>query len=316
MLEALKRVRNIKPVIWFLLFAVTVFSLINGRYFTASNLDNLLQQSAALTVLAFGQTLIILTQGTDLSMGAQVSFCTIAFVLLAMQGVPFWLCAILVTLCTILIGAVNSLVISILHVPVFISTFGMQYIMKSISLILCDGNSIYYSSDLFYRVSSGSFLGIPFVTWIAVAAFLITWVMLNRTRLGANIVALGGNIEALKVSGINATIVRMKTWMFAGFLTGIAGLLVLCRVESGQPAVGDGMEFNAIAAVLLGGTSMREGKGGVFGTIFGVWLIYALRNGLNLSGLSSLYHNAILGTVILLAIVVDALIGRAGKREG
>ena len=140
--------------------------------------------------------------------------------------------------------------------------------------------------------------------------------MLNRTRLGANIVALGGNIEALKVSGINATIVRMKTWMFAGFLTGIAGLLVLCRVESGQPAVGDGMEFNAIAAVLLGGTSMREGKGGVFGTIFGVWLIYALRNGLNLSGLSSLYHNAILGTVILLAIVVDALIGRAGKREG
>ena len=307
--------KKIKPVVWILLFTILFFSLINPRFFSISNFQNILQQASSLMVLAFAETLIILMQGTDLSLGAQVSLSTIVFVTLAAKGIPLPLCIVAVIFCTVLIGIANGAVISYLKVPTFISTLGMQNIVKSLALLICGSRSIYYSSEIIQKIAWGRFLYLPITTWVAAFTFLLAWLVLNRTRLGSEIYAIGGNVEALKVAGVNQKIARMKAWAFSGVLAGIAGFLVVCRVESGQPAVGDGMEFNAIAAVLLGGTSMREGKGGLFGTIFGVLLIYCLKNGLNLSGLPSIYHNAILGSVVLIAIVVDALINRAASQE-
>ena len=138
--------------------------------------------------------------------------------------------------------------------------------------------------------------------------FILVWIVLRKTKFGTNIRGLGGNREALALAGISPVKNLIKTYAFAGFIAGIAGIITLCRVESGQPTVASGWEFQAVAATLLGGTSLREGKGGVTGTIFGVLLITIVKNGLNIIGIRSIYQNAIIGSIVLTAIIVDAII--------
>ena len=305
------RLREVPPVLWMLLVLVAVFSVTTPNYFSLGNLRNLLVQSVALMILAFAQTLIVLTQGTDLSLGAQVSFVTVMWVFLSRAGVNIYIAAIIAVCCTVLVGVVNGLLVAKGKIPPFIATFGMQNILGSISLLLTAGSSIYFSHHIFQFVTETVIFFIPLPVWIAVAMFGLTWVLLYRTRFGANIFGLGGNQEALSLAGISIVKCYVKTYAFAGFLAGICGLLTACRVESGQPIVGTGWEFEAVAATLLGGTSLREGKGGIVGTIFGVLLLTVLRNGLNVSGVSAMYQNAIIGTIVMMAIVIDALVRRA-----
>lgn len=304
------RLKKLPPVVWMLLILITVFSVTTPQYFSLGNLRNILVQSVALMILAFAQTLIVLTQGTDLSLGSQVSFVTVLWVFLAKAGVNIYLAAVIAVCAVVCVGAVNGLLVAKGKIPPFIATFGMQNILNSISLLLTAGSSIYFSHNIFQFVTETVIFFIPLPVWIAAAMFALTWLLLYRTRFGTNIFGLGGNQEALTLAGVNTVKCYVKTYMFAGFLAGICGLLTACRVESGQPIVGTGWEFEAVAATLLGGTSLREGKGGITGTISGVLLLTVLRNGLNVSGVSAMYQNAIIGTIVLLAIVVDALVRR------
>ncbi len=305
------RIRSIPPVVWMLLLMMVVFSLTNRSYFSLQNFVNILRQSVPLMILAFAQTLIVLTQGTDLSLGAQVSLVTVIWVYLCRLNVPVGLAAVAAVLTSMLAGAINGVLVSKGKIPPFIATFGMQNILNSISLTLTAGSSIYFSSDLFYRLYESRVIGIPGPVLVAVAVFALTWLLLYRTKFGTNIFALGGNQEAMTLAGIDTSCAYIKTYMFAGFLAGISGLITACRVESGQPIVGSGWEFEAVAATLLGGTSLREGKGGIVGTVFGVLMLTSLRNGLNISGVSAMYQNAIIGAIVMLAIVVDAMIRRS-----
>ncbi|WP_312642493.1 ABC transporter permease [Hydrogenoanaerobacterium sp.] len=304
------RIKNLPPVVWMLLVLVTVFSITTPNYFALSNLRNILVQSVALMILAFAQTLIVLTQGTDLSLGAQVSLVTVLWVFLAKAGVNIYLSAVMAVAATVLVGVINGLLVAKGKIPPFIATFGMQNILGSISLLLTAGSSIYFSHYIFRFVTETVILFIPLPVWIAAAMFGLTWVLLYRTKFGINIFGLGGNQEALTLAGVNTVKCYVKTYAYAGFLAGICGLLTACRVESGQPIVGTGWEFEAVAATLLGGTSLREGKGGIAGTISGVLLLTVLRNGLNVSGVSAMYQNAIIGIIVLLAIVIDAMVRR------
>lgn len=208
----------------------------------------------------------------------------------------------------VLIGAVNGLIVAKGNLPPFIATFGMQNIVNSISLMLTAGSSIYISSTLYQVVTERKLLALPMMVWIAAVMFVLVWIVLNRTKFGTNIHALGGNREAMVLAGISPLKCQIKTFAFAGFLAGITGIVTLCRVESGQPIVANGWEFQAVAATLLGGTSMREGKGNVTGTIFGVLLIQVIKNGLNVCGVSAIYQNAIIGSIVLTAIVIDAVV--------
>lgn len=306
--------KGLPPVVWMLLILIAVFSVTTENYFAFSNLRNLLIQSVALMILAFAQTLVVLTQGTDLSLGAQVSFITVLWVFLAKMGVNIYLAAVMAMCATVLVGVVNGLLVAKGKIPPFIATFGTQNILNSISLLLTAGSSIYFSHYIFRFVTETVIFFIPLPVWIAAAMFGLTWLLLYRTRFGTNIFALGGNQEALSLAGVNTVKCYVKTYAFAGFLAGVCGLLTACRVESGQPVVGTGWEFEAVAATLLGGTSLREGRGGVTGTIFGVLLLTVLRNGLNVSGVSAMYQNAIIGFIVLLAIVTDAMV-RRGRND-
>lgn len=186
--------------------------------------------------------------------------------------------------------------------------YGMQNIVNSISLLLTAGSSIYFSSFTYRIVTETTILMIPLMVWVAVVVFIIVWIVLKKTKFGTNIHGLGGNKEALVLAGISPVKCLIKTYAFAGFIAGIAGIITLCRVESGQTIVATGWEFQAVAATLLGGSSLREGKGGVTGTIFGVLLIQIIKNGLNVIGVQSIMQNAIIGSIVLAAIIIDAVV--------
>lgn len=303
-----QRLKNIPPVAYMLIVIITVFSFMDPHYFSFSNFRNVLIQSTPLMILAFGQTCIVLTQGTDLSLGAQVSFVTVFTVFLAQRGIILEVAMIIAVLCTVLIGAINGTIVAKGNIPPFIATYGMQNIVNSISLLLTAGSSIYFSSFTYRIVTETTILMIPLMVWVAVVVFIIVWIALKKTKFGTNIHGLGGNKEALVLAGISPVKCLIKTYAFAGFIAGIAGIITLCRVESGQPIVATGWEFQAVAATLLGGSSLREGKGGVTGTIFGVLLIQIIKNGLNVIGVQSIMQNAIIGSIVLAAIIIDAVV--------
>lgn len=303
-----QRLKNIPPVAYMLIVIITVFSFMDLHYFSFSNFRNVLIQSTPLMILAFGQTCIVLTQGTDLSLGAQVSFVTVFTVFLAQRGIILEVAMIIAVLCTVLIGAINGTIVAKGNIPPFIATYGMQNIVNSISLLLTAGSSIYFSSFTYRIVTETTILMIPLMVWVAVVVFIIVWIVLKKTKFGTNIHGLGGNKEALVLAGISPVKCLIKTYAFAGFIAGIAGIITLCRVESGQPIVATGWEFQAVAATLLGGSSLREGKGGVTGTIFGVLLIQIIKNGLNVIGVQSIMQNAIIGSIVLAAIIIDAVV--------
>lgn len=291
-----------------LIVIIAVFSFMDPHYFSFTNFRNVLIQSTPLMILAFGQTCIVLTQGTDLSLGAQVSFVTVFTVFLAQRGIILEVAMIIAVLCTIVIGAINGTIVAKGNIPPFIATYGMQNIVNSISLLLTAGSSIYFSSFTYRIVTETTILMIPLMVWVAVLVFIIVWIVLKKTKFGTNIHGLGGNKEALVLAGISPVKCLIKTYAFAGFIAGIAGIITLCRVESGQPIVANGWEFQAVAATLLGGSSLREGKGGVTGTIFGVLLIQIIKNGLNVIGVQSIMQNAIIGSIVLAAIIIDAVV--------
>ena len=303
-----QRLKNIPPVAYMLIVIITVFSFMDPHYFSFSNFRNVLIQSTPLMILAFGQTCIVLTQGTDLSLGAQVSFVTVFTVFLAQRGIILEVAMIIAVLCTVLIGAINGTIVAKGNIPPFIATYGMQNIVNSISLLLTAGSSIYFSSFTYRIVTETTILMIPLMVWVAVVVFIIVWIVLKKTKFGTNIHGLGGNKEALVLAGISPVKYLIKTYAFAGFIAGIAGIITLCRVESGQPIVATGWEFQAVAATLLGGSSLREGKGGVTGIIFGVLLIQIIKNGLNVIGVQSIMQNAIIGSIVLAAIIIDAVV--------
>lgn len=303
-----QRLKNIPPVAYMLIVIITVFSFMDPHYFSFSNFRNVLIQSTPLMILAFGQTCIVLTQGTDLSLGAQVSFVTVFTVFLAQRGIILEVAMSIAVLCTVLIGVINGTIVAKGNIPPFIATYGMQNIVNSISLLLTAGSSIYFSSFTYRIVTETTILMIPLMVWVAVVVFIIVWIVLKKTKFGTNIHGLGGNKEALVLAGISPVKYLIKTYAFAGFIAGIAGIITLCRVESGQPIVATGWEFQAVAATLLGGSSLREGKGGVTGTIFGVLLIQIIKNGLNVIGVQSIMQNAIIGSIVLAAIIIDAVV--------
>lgn len=311
--SAMNRVKAIPPVVYMLVVLIVVFSILEPNYLAFSNFRNVLIQSTPLMIVAFGQTCIILTQGTDLSLGAQVSFVTVFTVYMAQRGIPLEVAMIISVICTVIIGIVNGVVVAKGNIPPFIATYGMQNIVNSISLLLAAGSSISFASFTYRLVTETTILFIPLMVWVAVIVFIVVWLVLKKTKFGTNIHGLGGNREALTLAGINPVRYLIQTYAFAGLIAGIAGIITLCRVESGQTTVANGWEFQAVAAALLGGTSLREGKGGVSGTIFGVLLIQIIKNGLNVIGVQSIYQNAIIGSIVLAAIIIDAVVRYRSK---
>lgn len=304
------------PAFYMSLILILLFSFRADHYLSFTNFSNVMTQSAALLVLACGQTLVVLIQGTDLSLGTMVSFIGVLWIFLMNQNISMPVSILICIGCGACCGLLNGIIVAKGRLPVFIVTLGTQNIFKSLALLLCGSQTLYYRSPVFRLLAKGGPGGVTYISWISLLCFAFTIFMINRTRFGMRVRGIGGNPQGVVYSGADIASNQIRIFLYAGIMAAISALILCCRIESGNPNAGNGMEFNAIAAVLLGGVSMREGKGRAGGILFGVLLIQILKSGLTQVGMSSTYQNATIGAVVLAAIVIDAYLKMREENKG
>jgi len=283
------------------------FGLASAGFATPTNIGNILIQSTILLLLALPMTLIIMTEGLDLSMGAVLTFASIMFAVTIIATGSFSLAFAAAVGTGLAFGLLNGILISVLDIPPFITTLGTLGIAQGLSLLVTDGQSVVGLPRWFEAIYSGRVAGIPLPIVVAALGYGLTHILLYRTRFGTYVFALGGNREALKVAGISVRAMLIKVYVFGGLMAGFAALLMTARLNSAHPTAGIGMEFDAIAAVAVGGTSFERGNGWLLGTLLGVLAVGVLRNGLNLLAVPSSAQVASIGALVIIALFIDGL---------
>lgn len=302
-----------------------VFTIASPQVFpTPSNISNILFSTVVVGLLSLGATLVIITSGIDLSVGTGMALCAVmAGTFVTTWGLPAPIGIIGAIAFGGLIGMVNGVNVTLLKLPPFIATLAMMLVCQGLALVVSDKKPIYFDPASGYvNISTGSLIddnflpGVPLprnfpnaIIVFAIAA-VIAWVLLSRTVLGRYNFAIGSNEEATKLSGINVTKWLIIIYAVAGLFTGLAGVMISARLGSAQPATGAGYELQAIAAVVIGGTSLSGGKGSILGTVIGALIISVLNNGLQIISVPQEWQNVILGVVILLAVYADQLRAR------
>lgn len=299
-----------------LLALMSFFSLASPNFLQTDNLVAILQATAVNGVLAVACTFVIITAGIDLSVGTMMTFCAVmAGVVLTYWGLPLGLGIAAAIGFGALCGFVNGVMVAKLKVPPFIATLGMMMVLKGLALVISGTRPIYFNDTPgFSAISQDSLLGdlipglaIPNAVLIFFATAVLAAVVLNRTLVGRYTVALGSNEEAARLSGVNVVFWKIVIYAISGAICGIAGLLIASRLNSAQPALGQGYELDAIAAVVIGGTSLSGGSGTILGTVIGAFIMSVLTNGLRIMSVAQEWQTVLTGVIIVLAVYTDIL---------
>ena len=296
------------PGVAFVLVAlVAVFASMSPGFSTAPNLTNILLQSSILLLLALPMTFIIMTEGLDLSIGAVLTLGSVALAAVALATGSLTVGFIAALAIGLTFGLLNGWLIAWLDIPPFVTTLGTLGIAQGLCLVITDGTSIVGLPSGLQFFYSGYFLGIPFPLVIAAIAYAVMHGILYHTRLGTYVPALGGNREALRHAGVNDRVVLAVIYGIGGLMAGIAALLLTSRISSAHPTAAIGMEFDAIAAVAVGGTQFERGEGWLLRTLLGVITIGVLRNGLNLLAMPSSIQVICVGLLVIVALFFDGM---------
>jgi ribose transport system permease protein len=299
-----------------LIALVIAFSLASPNFMQTQNILAILQATSVNGVLAIAATLVIITGGIDLSVGTLMTFCAvITGVILTYLGMPLPLGIIGAILAGTASGLISGVVIAKLKVPPFIATLGMMLILKGLSLVISGTRPIYFNDTPgFNQIALGSVVGqifpavpVPNGVMILFGVALIAAFVLGKTALGRYTFALGSNEEAVRLSGVNVDRWKIGVYAMAGGIVGVAGVLIASRLNSAQPALGQGYELDAIAAVVIGGTSLSGGRGTILGTLIGALIISVLANGLRILSVAQEWQTVVTGCIIILAVYADIL---------
>lgn len=297
-----------KSIILLIVFS-GIIAVINPRFLTVSNLLNILRQTSVNAIIAAGMTFVILTGGIDLSVGSILAFVGAVAAGWIAGGMNWVLVILLAIIGGTLFGLINGYIITKGKVQPFIATLATMTLLRGATLVYTDGKpiSIGYEEGAakFASFGSGYLLGIPIPIYLTVVVFILVFYVLKQTRFGRYVYALGGNEEATALSGINTRKIKAYVYGISGMLSALAGIIITARLSSAQPQAGSGYELDAIAAVVLGGTSLSGGVGGILGTVVGALIIGILNNGLNLMNVTSYYQQLVKGLVILIAVLLD-----------
>ena len=293
-----------------LLVLSAVLWIATPHFLTASNLLNVVEQSAIIGVLSVGMTIVIITGGIDLSVGSIVALSGIVFGLALRTGVPVALAALLGLGSGALCGVANGALVTLGRLPPFIATLGMMSVARGAALVLSDGRPISGFPGAFRWIATGSVFGLPVPAILMAGAYVVAHLVLSRTVLGRYSYAIGGNEEAATLSGLNVRRVKIAVYAISGLCSALTSLLLVARLDSAQPIAGMSYELDAIAAVVIGGASLLGGAGSVAGTLIGALIMAVLRNGLNLLGVSSYVQQIAIGVVIVVAVLVDMALRR------
>ncbi len=292
---------------------VVVFWAMTPHFLTVSNLLNVAQQTSINAIIAVGMTFVILTAGIDLSVGSIVAFSGVVLARALHSGVPLFPALLLGLGVGLLCGLVNGVLISWGRLPPFISTLGMMSVARGAALLYTEGRPVSGFSGAFRWLSTGEVAHVPAPVLIMLLIYAVAHLVLRRTKLGRYTYAIGGNEEAAVLSGVNVRV--YKTWIYGlcGMFSGLAAIILTARLNSAQPIAGIMYELDAIAATVIGGTSLMGGEGTVAGTLIGALIMGVLRNGLNILGVSSFVQQIVIGSVIIAAVLADVALKKQRK---
>jgi ribose transport system permease protein len=293
-----------------LLVLLAIFTLTANGFATAANVSNVLSQASILLLLAIPMTLIIMTEGLDLSMGAVLTLAAVALALVVTTTGSVPLALIASVAVGLSFGLLNGVIVAILAVPPFVTTLGVMGVAQGLALIVTDGQIVIGIPPSIRAAYAESLLGIPAPVFIAGLVYALMHLLLYRTRFGTCVFALGGNRDALKLAGLPVKPLLIAVYALGGVCAGLAAILMAARMNSGHPTAAIGMEFEAIVAVAIGGTAFARGKGTLSGTLIGVITVGVLRNGLNLLGVSSSLQVAAVGALVILSLLIDGFWSR------
>ncbi|WP_092926820.1 MULTISPECIES: ribose ABC transporter permease [Romboutsia] len=292
-----------------LLLLVGIVSILSPSFLSTKNIFNILRQTSVNAIIAAGMTFVILTGGIDLSVGSILAISGAICASLLVSGQNIVVAIVISILIGAVVGFLNGFVISKGKLQPFIATLATMTILRGLTLVFTDGKPITLGSgDLainFGKIGGGEIFSIPTPAIIMIVVFLVCAYILNSTKMGRYTYALGSNEEATKLSGLNTDKIKIWVYTISGILSALAGVIITSRLYSAQPTAGTGYELDAIAAVVLGGTSLTGGKGKITGTIIGALIIGVLSNALNILDVSSYYQMMVKGVVILIAVLLD-----------
>ncbi len=304
-----------------LIVLFVAFSLASPNFFQFSNIVGILLATAVNGVLALGVTFIIITAGIDLSVGTVMTFAAVMTgVFITYWGLPLPIGVLAGLIAGGLAGFVNGVIIAKMRIPPFVATLGMLYVAKGLALVISGLKPIYFNdTPAFNSIAMGSVMGaiipgfdIPNAVLILFGAAIVAHLILTKTVLGRYTFALGSNEEAARLSGVNVSAWKIAIYSLGGLFSGLAGVLIASRLNSAQPALGAGYELDAIAAVVIGGTSLSGGEGTILGTIIGAFIISVLTNGLRILSVPQEWQIVVTGGIVILAVYMDII--RRGQK--
>lgn len=292
-------------LVFLLMFLILTFA--TTTFFTSKNLLNVVRQVSVNGIIAVGMMFVLLTGGIDLSVGSVVALSGVVAATFAHPGeYPLVVPILMGLLVGVVIGCINAFFVVRVKIVPFIATMGMLSIAKGVALVLSNGRPISNLSPAFCFLGSGNVLGaFPLLSVIMICCFIVGALVLQKTRLGRYIYAIGGNENAARVSGIKVDMCKASAYLLSSIFSALAGIVLAARITTGSPASGNGYELDAIAAVVIGGTSLNGGVGNIWGTLMGVLIVGILNNGMDLLNVSSYYQQITQGAIIILAVVMD-----------
>lgn len=284
-----------------------LLTITTNSFLTATNLLNVLRQVSINGILAIGMTFVVLTGGIDLSVGSIVAFCGIVSAgMIRDVKLPIPVVILISLLIGIVMGCFNGYFVAYWNAAPFVVTLSLMTIARGMTYVYSGGRPISPLPEKFLLIGKGSFLGLPIPAVLLLIVFIVSYLVLRYFRIGRYIYAVGGNENSAIVSGINVRMVKMITYAVSGCLCGLAAIILTARVSAGLPQAGQSYELDAIAATVIGGTSLSGGRGRLWGTVLGVLLLGIVSNGLDLLNVSSFYQQIVKGVIILGAILIDS----------
>lgn len=287
-----------------------LFSVLTPNFLQADNLLNILRQASINIVLAAGMTFVILTGGIDLSVGSILGATAVAALTLSLNTDLGWAAIPIGLLAGLVMGMLNGALVAYVGLPPFIVTLGTYTALRGLAYLLANGTTVINSNLPWAWIGNGSLLGIPWLVIIAFLVILLSWFILRFTVLGTHIYAVGGNPQAARLTGIRVGSVLLFVYAMSGLFAGLGGVMSASRLYSANGLLGQGYELDAIAATVLGGTSLTGGIGSIWGTLIGALIIAVLNNGLTLMNVSFFWQLVVKGIVIIVAVVIDKLRSR------
>jgi ribose transport system permease protein len=298
---------RIPGIAYLLTLLVLIFSVFASGFASIPNLLNVGVQSSILLLLALPMTFIIMTEGLDLSMGAVLGLTGVILAMALVQGFTLPLAFAVALLAGLICGMANGLLVVKAGLPPFVATLGVLGIAQGLALVITNGESVVGIGPGLPRLYAGTWAGVPFSIVVATLVYAVFYGMLYHTRFGNYVFAIGGNREALVLAGVPAGTYHVAVYAIGGLMAGFAALLLTGRMNAGHPSAALGMEFDAIAAVIAGGTERQRGNGWLPGTVLGVLTVGVLKNGLNVLALPSSLQVASIGLLLILALLIDSI---------